>query len=160
MATRLRSFDPGMGAEPPVHELRLALTVDDFDGALDFYRDALGLPLLDAWAAPDGFVAILDAGRATLELLSPGQAATVDAIEVGERVAGPVRIALAVDDSAATADALEAAGAERLGGPVETPWRHVNVRLRAGRDAAHPLHGSRRGRALVTTCHKGRAAAG
>jgi catechol 2,3-dioxygenase-like lactoylglutathione lyase family enzyme len=131
MATRLRSFDPGMGAEPPVHELRLALTVDDFDGALDFYRDALGLPLLDAWAAPDGFVAILDAGRATLELLSPGQAATVDAIEVGERVAGPVRIALAVDDSAATADALEAAGAERLGGPVETPWRHVNVRLRA-----------------------------
>jgi lactoylglutathione lyase len=125
------SFDPDMSAEPPVRELRLALTVEDFDGALDFYRDALGLPLLDAWAAPDGFVAILDAGRATLELLSTGQAESIDAIEVGERVAGPVRIALAVDDSAAIADALEAAGAERLGGPVETPWRHLNVRLRA-----------------------------
>jgi lactoylglutathione lyase len=120
-----------MSAEPPVRELRLALTVEDFDGALDFYRDALGLPLLDAWAGPDGFVAILDAGRATLELLSPAHAETVDAIEVGERVAGPVRIALAVDDSAATAETLEAAGAERLGGPVETPWRHLNVRLRA-----------------------------
>jgi hypothetical protein len=53
----------------------------------------------------------------------------VDEIEVGHRVAGPVRIALEVDDSAATADRLEAAGAERLGGPVETPWRHLNVRL-------------------------------
>jgi len=28
-------------------------------------------------------------------------------------------------------DRLEEAGAERLGGPVETPWRHLNIRLRA-----------------------------
>jgi hypothetical protein len=36
-----------------------------------------------------------------------------------------------VDDSAATAATLEAAGARRLGGPVETPWRDLNVRLEA-----------------------------
>jgi len=115
----------------PVSELRLALTVENYDEALAFYRDALGLDVLAAWNAPGGKVAILDAGRATLELLDAGQAETVDELEVGRRVAGPVRIALEVQDSAATAERLEAAGAERLGGPVETPWRHRNVRLQA-----------------------------
>jgi catechol 2,3-dioxygenase-like lactoylglutathione lyase family enzyme len=115
----------------PVSELRLALTVDDFDAALAFYRDTLGLPQLEAWEAPDGRVVILAAGRATLELLDAGHAAMVDEIEVGRRVAGPVRLALEVEDSAATADRLVAAGAERLVAPVVTPWRHRNVRLRA-----------------------------
>jgi catechol 2,3-dioxygenase-like lactoylglutathione lyase family enzyme len=115
----------------PVKELRLALTVENYDETLAFYRDALGLKVLEAWNAPDGNVTILDAGQATLELLDAGHAAAVDEIEVGRRVAGPVRIALEVDDSAGTADRLEEAGAERLGGPVETPWRHLNVRLRA-----------------------------
>lgn len=111
-------------------ELRLALTVADYDAALAFYRDTLGLPLLEAWSE-DGRVALLDAGRATLELLDATHAAAVDTFEVGRRVAGPVRIALEVDDSTAVADALEAAGATRLGGPVETPWQHRNVRLEA-----------------------------
>jgi lactoylglutathione lyase len=115
----------------PVSELRLALTVDDFDGALAFYRDTLGLPQLEAWEAPDGRVVILAAGRATVELLDAGHAARVDEIEVGRRVAGPVRVALEVVDSAATADRLVDAGAERLAAPVVTPWRHRNVRLQA-----------------------------
>jgi len=113
-----------------VRELRLALTVDDLDGALSFYRDTLGLPLLEAWSS-EGRVFLLAAGRATLELLDAEHAAEVDEIEVGRRVAGPVRLALEVDDSTTTADELEAAGAERLAGPIETPWRHRNVRLRA-----------------------------
>ena len=45
-------------------------------------------------------------------------------------MAGRVRIAFEVDDSAAAADELEEAGAERLGGPVEPPWHDVNVRVR------------------------------
>jgi lactoylglutathione lyase len=115
----------------PVHELRLALTVQDYDRALAFYRDTLGLPVLEAWSEPAGRVALLDAGRATLELLDPEHADAVDTLEVGRRVAGPVRVALQVDDSAAMADSLEAAGAQRLGGPVVTPWQHRNVRLEA-----------------------------
>lgn len=113
----------------PVKELRLALTVEDYDRALAFYRDTLGLPVLEAWSEPAGRVTLLDAGRATLELLDPEHADAVDSLEVGRRVAGPVRIALEVEDSAAVADQLEAAGAERLAGPVVTPWQHRNVRL-------------------------------
>jgi lactoylglutathione lyase len=112
-----------------VKELRLALTVDDFDEALAFYRDTLALEMRDMWVADGARGVLLEAGRATLELLDEGQAAMVDGIEVGRRVAGTVRVAFAVDDSAAAAGALEAAGAERLGGPVETPWGDVNVRL-------------------------------
>lgn len=112
-----------------VKELRLALTVDDFDAALAFYRDTLGLELRDMWIAEGSRGALLEAGRATLELFDEGQAAMVDEIEVGRRVAGTVRIAFEVDDSRAASARLVDAGAELLGGPVETPWRDVNVRL-------------------------------
>jgi catechol 2,3-dioxygenase-like lactoylglutathione lyase family enzyme len=114
----------------PVLELRVAVTVDDYAEALRFYRDALGLPVLQEWDDSGGRSgAILDAGRATLEVLSAAQTELVDGIEGGRSPA--IRLALEVDDSAATADRLEAAGAERLGGPVVTPWRHRNVRLEA-----------------------------
>lgn len=119
----------------PVSELRLAVTVDDFDGAIAFYRDAFGLPEIEAWATPEGRGAVLDAGRATLELVDAAQAELIDSIEVGRRVAGPIRVALELADSAATADRLTAAGAAYLGeGPVVTPWRHRNVRLAAPGD--------------------------
>jgi lactoylglutathione lyase len=74
---------------------------------------------------------LLDAGRATLELIDARQAAMIDKTEVGGRVAGTVRLALEVDDSAAHADTLVAAGAHRVGGPVDTPWHDHNVRLQA-----------------------------
>ena len=73
----------------------------------------------------------MGAGRATLELVDEAHARAIDDIEVGRRVGGPVRPALEVDDSAAQAASLTDAGADLLGGPVDTPWRHRNVRLRA-----------------------------
>ena len=120
-----------MAEQSPVRELRVALTVDNYEEAVAFYRDTLGLPVVEAFDQPEGSGVVLDAGRATLELLSTGQAALVDGIEVGSRVAGPVRLAMEVGDSAATARALVAGGGELVGGPVVTPWSHRNVRLRA-----------------------------
>lgn len=114
-----------------VREFRVALTVERFDEALAFYRDAVGLTELADWSSEGGKVVLLDAGKATLELIDAQQAATIDDAEVGRRVAGPVRIALEVDDSAADAEAIVAAGAELLGGPVVTPWNDRNVRLGA-----------------------------
>ena len=114
-------------------ELRLVLPVDDFEPALAFYRDALGLPEREAWEAEgaDARIAILDAGRATLELVNEAQAAAIDGVEVGQRVAGPVRVAFEVGDSDAVAARLVAAGAEQLADVVVTPWKDRNVRLRA-----------------------------
>ena len=59
--------------------------------------------MTESWDGPDGSGAVLDTGRATLELLSAAQAELVDRVEVGSRVAGPVQVALEVADSAGTA---------------------------------------------------------
>jgi catechol 2,3-dioxygenase-like lactoylglutathione lyase family enzyme len=107
------------------------LTVEDFDAAVAFYRDELGLEEVHAWEAQAGRIAILGAGSATIELVDEAQASAIDTIEVGRRVAGPVRIAFEVADSAALGEQLREVGAEVLGGPVETPWNDRNVRLRA-----------------------------
>ena len=114
-----------------IHELRIALTVDDYDRAVAFYRDALGLAEVESWDRANGRGTILDAGRATLELFDPLQAETLDQIEVGRRVSGSVRLALHVDDAAAASDALVAAGAAREHQLVVTPWGDRNARVRA-----------------------------
>ncbi|QOV36969.1 VOC family protein [Streptomyces ferrugineus] len=120
-------------AEPtaPVHELRLVVTADDYDAALRFYRDVLGLPERAAFSSPDGRVTILEAGRATLELTDPNHAEFIDEVEVGRRVAGHVRVAFQVDDSTAATARLAAAGAEVLAAPTRTPWNSLNARLEA-----------------------------
>ena len=83
------------------------------------------LPLLEV-DREDGRVALLEAGRATLELLDAAHAtrSTRSRSGGGRRA---VRVALEVDDSPSVAEALEAAGAERIGGPIDTPWRHRNA---------------------------------
>ena len=124
------------GAQPglsPVREMRVAFTVPDFDAAVRFYADGLRLPVVQEWDSPTGRGRILDAGRATLELLDPAQTALVDRVETGSQTptSGPVRFALEVEDSVAAAESLVAAGAERVADAVVTPWSHRNVRLRA-----------------------------
>jgi catechol 2,3-dioxygenase-like lactoylglutathione lyase family enzyme len=114
-----------------VKQLRLVLTVPDFDAALRFYRDALGLDVEAVWSSEGGHVVLLSAGRATLELVDEAHAAEIDRIEVGRRVAGPVRVAFEVDDSETLAANLVEAGATLVGGPVTTPWNDRNVRLEA-----------------------------
>ena len=114
---------------PAVRQLRLVVTVDDFDAALAFYRDALGLETEAVFSSPGGRIVLLDAGRATLELTDATHAAYIDEVEVGRRVAGPIRVAFEVDDSRAATDALVAAGATLVAPPTETPWRSLNARL-------------------------------
>lgn len=120
-----------MSYEAPPQELRIALTVEEFERAVAFYRDTLGMPERESWDRPDGRGMILEAGVATLELFDTRQAATLDTIEVGRRVSGTIRFAIEVPDSAATAARLVAAGAVAEGEVVETPWGDRNVRVRA-----------------------------
>lgn len=120
-----------MSDEPTVHELRLVVTAADYDAALHFYRDVLGLTERGAFASPGGRVTILDAGRATLELTDPDHAAFIDEVEVGRPVAGHIRVAFQVDDSVATTAKLAAAGAQVVAEPTRTPWNSLNSRLEA-----------------------------
>lgn len=113
-----------------VRQLRLVVVAADFDAAVVFYRDVLGLPEQAAFTGDgDARVVILEAGRATLELANPAQRAMIDRVEVGRDVSGHVRVAFEVTDAAGATDALVAAGATLLAAPVETPWRSLNARL-------------------------------
>jgi lactoylglutathione lyase len=114
-----------------VTELRLVVTAEDYDAALAFYRDVLGMPELAAFEAEGGHVTILDAGRATLEITDPLHAAYIDRVEVGRRVAGHIRVALGVPDSSEATDRAKAAGAQVLAAPTRTPWGSLNARLEA-----------------------------
>ena len=112
-----------------VRELRLVVTAADYDAALAFYRDVLGLPERAAFTSPGGRVTILEAGRATLEITDPPHAAYIDEVEVGRRVAGHIRVAFEVDDAEAATAELAAAGAEVVAPPTRTPWDSLNARL-------------------------------
>ncbi|MBN9618159.1 MAG: VOC family protein [Actinobacteria bacterium] len=115
-----------------VRELRLVVTVEDYDAALAFYRDALGLPERGAFSAPNGGqVTILEAGRATLEIANAAQADFIDEVEVGRRVAGPIRVAFEVVDADGVTRRLTEAGAELVAAPTRTPWNSLNSRLEA-----------------------------
>jgi lactoylglutathione lyase len=117
-----------------VRQLRLVVTTDDYDEALRFYRDVLGLNELGAFSSEDGRVTILEAGRATLELTDPRHAAFIDEVEVGRRVAGHIRVAFEVDDAREATGSLAAAGATVLAEPLETPWGSLNSRLQGPAD--------------------------
>ena len=96
-----------MDDKPRVTEMRLVVTASDYEAALRFYRDVLGLP---------------------------ERAAYIDEVEVGRRVAGHIRVAFAVADSAATTGELAAAGATVIAEPTRTPWASLNARLEAPAD--------------------------
>jgi lactoylglutathione lyase len=113
-----------------IRQLRLVVTAEDYAEAVAFYRDVLGMDQLAVWASPDGGqVTLLEAGRATLEITDPKNAAFIDEVEVGRRVAGHIRVALEVDDSRSTTAAAVDGGAELVAEPTETPWRSLNARL-------------------------------
>lgn len=114
-----------------MRELRLVVTAADYDEALRFYRDVLGLPEQAAFSSPGGRVTILEAGRATLEIADPPHAAYIDEVEVGERVAGHVRVAFQVDDVTVATAELAEGGATVIAEPTRTPWNSLNSRLSA-----------------------------
>jgi predicted enzyme related to lactoylglutathione lyase len=117
-------------------QLRLVIHAEDLDAALALYRDALSMPVeLDITTPTDGDpdsparVVVLDAGRATLELVTTAQRALIDQLEVGRPVAGEIRLALEVADAGAATTQALAAGAEQIAPPTATPWGSLNARL-------------------------------
>ncbi|HEX5809618.1 MAG TPA: VOC family protein [Anaerolineales bacterium] len=114
---------------PPVFELRVALTTKDYDRLVKFYCDGLGIEPAAIWNNDGGRALMLELGKATLELFDERQAEVIDQLEAGERVSGQVRLALQVPDVHAAVDRLLAHGAVLVHPPVMTPWGDLNVRL-------------------------------
>jgi lactoylglutathione lyase len=112
-----------------IKQLRLVVTADDYDEALRFYREVLGLTEEAAFTVEGGHVTILDAGRATLEITDRRHAEYIDKVEVGRRVAGHIRVAFEVEDSAAVTREAAQAGASVIAEPTTTPWNSLNSRL-------------------------------
>ena len=119
------------GSPFTVQQLRLVVETDDFDAAVAFYRDALGLPEEFYVETDDARVIALQAGRATLELVNPAQRRLIDQLEVGHEVSRSIRVAFEVTDSDAATEAVTGGGAELVAPPTETPWRSLNARLEA-----------------------------
>ena len=113
-----------------VAEFRVALTTDDFDKAVAFYRDGLGLDPGDLWT-DNGRGQMFRAGQATLEIFDPAYASGIDQIEAGERVSGQIRFAFRVPDIHIAMERALQYGATLVHEPVLTPWNDLNVRLRS-----------------------------
>ena len=120
---------------PPPRQLRLIIEAEDFDEALAFYRDLLGMPEQLAFATEgEDRVAILHAGAATLEIASPAHARAIDEVEGAPPADGAadgptLRLALEVEDTAAVVRATERTGRRTLAPEVTTPFRTVNARI-------------------------------
>ena len=112
------------------------MEADDYDAAVVFYRDILGLVQEEAYDDGDARVVILGAGRATLEIVNAQQKALIDDVEVGRPVAPRLRVAFEVSDTPAVTQDLADGGAQVVAPPTTTPWNSVNARL----DAPAGLH--------------------
>ena len=118
-----------------VRQLRLVVTATDYDAALRFYRDVLGMPEEAAFSG-DGAGSPSWTPAGPRWSWRPAHADYVDEVEVGRRVAGRVRVAFEVDDGRADTD-RSWRGRGHGGRPADrTPWDSLNARL----DAPAGLH--------------------
>ena len=113
----------------PVLELRVALTVRDFERSVKFYCDGLGIEPAAIWNNGQGQALVINMGNATLEIFDETQAETIDQLEAGQRISGQIRFALQVPDLKAAMEQLLAHGATLVHPPVMTPWGDYNVRF-------------------------------
>ena len=110
-------------------ELRVAFTAREYERLVRFYCDGLGLETTQVWPSDQGRAVVLNMGQATLEIFDETQANTIDQIEAGQRLSGPIRFALKVPDLKAALERLLSKGAILVHPPVVTPWGDYNVRL-------------------------------
>ena len=98
--------------------------VTDWDRALDFYSNTLGMPV--AFAGADMGWAELDTGEAHLAL----QRVDPDDAEGNDLVGRFLSVSLQVDDIQATYETLRTRGVEFLEPPEAQPWGGVLAHFR------------------------------
>jgi catechol 2,3-dioxygenase-like lactoylglutathione lyase family enzyme len=113
----------------PILELRVTMTTHDYARLVKFYCEGLGIQPAEDYSDDVGKALLLEMGRATLELIDEPQAESIDRIEAGQRVSGPIRFAIRVPELQEAMDKMLAQGATLVHQPVITPWGDHNVRL-------------------------------
>ena len=113
----------------PILELRIALTVAEFERSVKFYCDGLGIEPAAIWNNDGGRALMLNMGNATLEIFDEKQAQVIDQLEAEKRISGQIRFALQVPDLQVAMERLLTHGATLVHPPVTTPWGDYNVRL-------------------------------
>ena len=140
-----------------IRQLRLVVSVpegEDFESALAFYRDVLGMPQQEAYEGEDDArVVILGAGRATLELSNAAQVRFIDRVEADGVPSATLRVALEVDDSRIR----HCLGRRRRSrshrrAPRDAVAIGELATVRSGRAATHAVRGARP--ALSTSRHR------
>ena len=94
----------------------IAVVVDDIEGALNFWRDALGLEMthLEEVAEQQSIVAFLPTGDSEIELVKPTTATSGVAKYLAKRGPGLHHLCVEVDDIHATLAQLKAKGVKLI----------------------------------------------
>jgi methylmalonyl-CoA/ethylmalonyl-CoA epimerase len=97
---------------------------------IKYYTETVGLNISKEWHEASGNGVILEAGKASLELIDKSHAARIDEIEVGKRVAGPVRLAfnIGAHNIEKASEKWISGGATKLADIKQAPWSKV-IRL-------------------------------
>jgi catechol 2,3-dioxygenase-like lactoylglutathione lyase family enzyme len=117
-----------------VHLSLVAIVVEDYDPAIDFFAGVLGFELVEDTPAvatdghPKRWVVVRPPGAATGLLLARADGADQDAV-VGRQVAGRVAFFLRVDDFDAAYQRMSAAGVRFVRPPRCEPYGRVAVFL-------------------------------
>ena len=113
---------------PAIQWTNLMLQVQNFEGAADFFRDHLKLPIQQEWHDVGNGI-LFNAGKATIEIVDAEQIADVDRIELGQTANTPIRLVLGVADVESASRAAQDGGAKVLNTIVDTDWGLRNQRL-------------------------------
>ena len=111
---------------------QLAVIVDDYDSAIDFFVDALGFDLVEDSPSltndgrPKRWVVVRPPGARTGLLLALADGEEQDAA-IGRQFAGRVGLFLRVEDFDAAYERMRAAGVEFVGEPRAEPYGRVAV---------------------------------
>jgi catechol 2,3-dioxygenase-like lactoylglutathione lyase family enzyme len=98
-----------------VWQVRVVVHVHDVEGAVRFYRDALGLRLAERWDHPTNPGAIFDTGRGQIEVYESGNGTDGSA-------GVPPTIMLVTADADREYARLLSVGVQPLWGPATTTW--------------------------------------
>jgi catechol 2,3-dioxygenase-like lactoylglutathione lyase family enzyme len=116
-----------------MHLEHMAVVVDDYDRAIEFFVGALGFELVEDSPAltteggrPKRWVVVRPPGARTGLLLAQADGER-QAAAVGDQFAGRVGLFLRVDDFDAAYQRMRAAGVEFLGKPRSEPYGRVVV---------------------------------